>query len=132
MLSRFRSERDKIRAVFTHVLELEHRALEEIPPEVYEHIELEYLSVWKNQLTAISPSIAELSALEVLILADNHLSEVPAELAKLTKLHTLDLGHNRLEHVPESLGDLQRYLYLHDNKLRSIPCLLYTSDAADE
>ena len=39
----------------------------------------------------------------------------------------LDLGHNQLTRVPEALGDLEGltdFLYLHDNRLTSLPSSL--------
>lgn len=39
----------------------------------------------------------------------------------------LDLGHNKLTRVPESLADIEGlsdFLYLHDNRLTSLPLSL--------
>ena len=39
-------------------------------------------------------------------------------------LRTLDLGHNRLTELPAELGNLTEindFLYLHDNRLESLP-----------
>ena len=51
-------------------------------------------------------------------------SEVSDGLGRLQRLRMLDLGHNRLTRVPDAIGDLiglDRFLYLHDNQLSSLP-----------
>jgi hypothetical protein len=60
-------------------------------------------------------------------LADNELSEVSEQIGRLKRLRTLDLGHNKLSKLPESLAeieDLSDFLYLHDNRLTSLPLSL--------
>src|SRR6516162_4330932 len=45
-------------------------------------------------------------------------------LCKLKHLRTLDLGHNQLASLPQNLGDLTElsdFLYLHDNRLTTVP-----------
>ena len=64
--------------------------------------------------------------LETLVLAENDLTEVSDQIGRLWKLRMLDLGHNQLTRVPDVLADLESltdFLYLHDNRLTSLPCL---------
>ena len=46
------------------------------------------------------------------------------QIGRLKNLRMLDLGHNQLTSVPDALGDLDGltdFLYLHDNRLTSLP-----------
>ena len=66
----------------------------------------------------------EQTELETLVLADNGLSEVSEQIGRLKRLRVLDLGHNELTQVPDALADLDGltdFLYLHDNRLASLP-----------
>ncbi len=61
------------------------------------------------------------------MLADNQLTDVSWQIGRLKRLRMLDLGHNRLTSIPESLGDLDGladFLYLHDNRLPTLPAAL--------
>jgi Leucine-rich repeat (LRR) protein len=82
------------------------------------------LSLWKQGLGRVPDWVWERSDLETLVLADNGLSEVSAEIGRLKRLRMLDLGHNQLTNVPAALADLDGrtdFLYLHDNRLTSLP-----------
>lgn len=82
------------------------------------------LDLWKHRLGHVPDWVWERTELERLILAENDLTEVSGRIAQLQRLRTLDLGHNQLVELPESLGDLTGlcgFLYLHDNRLASIP-----------
>src|SRR5258707_12625052 len=85
------------------------------------------LSLWKKRLGRVPESVWEQSELETLVLADNELSEVSEQIGRLKRLRMLDLGHNGLTKVPDTLADLDSltdFLYLHDNRLTSLPpCL---------
>jgi Leucine-rich repeat (LRR) protein len=62
--------------------------------------------------------------LETLVLADNALIELSEQIGHLKKLRMLDLGHNELTGVPHALGELDAltdFLYLHDNRLTTLP-----------
>ena len=50
--------------------------------------------------------------------------ELSERIGAMRSLQTLDLGHNHLTQLPEALGDLvelRDFLYLHDNRLESLP-----------
>ena len=82
------------------------------------------LNLWKKQLGRVPDSVWDQAHVEVLILADNGLEDVSEKIGRLQKLRTLDLGHNRLTRVPDALGelaDLEDFLYLHANRLASLP-----------
>jgi Leucine rich repeat len=82
------------------------------------------LNLWKQKLGAVPESVWDQIDLQKLILAENDLIEVSERIAGLRSLRTLDLGHNLLTNVPQALGDLEGlsdFLYLHDNRLTSLP-----------
>jgi len=59
----------------------------------------------------------------VLIVANNKLHALPEELGSLRQLRMLDAGHNLIAGLPHSfarLTQLTNYLYLHDNRLRTL------------
>src|SRR5690348_4350999 len=82
------------------------------------------VSFWRQPLRAVPDFVWNMRNLEVLILAETGLSELPRNVALLRNLQTLDLGHNGLTDLPEELGlltQLSGFLYLHDNRLSSLP-----------
>ena len=94
----------------------------EIPPELGNLPDLNWLSLPQNELTgAIPPELGNLSALRALYLTANNLSgEIPAELGALPNLQTLWLERNRLTgEIPLELGNLHdlRWLALGINEL---------------
>src|ERR1039458_10113811 len=85
------------------------------------------LNLWKKHLGQVPQSVWNQTELETLVLADNDLSEVSEQIGRLRKLRMLDLGHNQLTRVPDALADLDGltdFLYLHDNRLTSLPAPL--------
>ena len=88
---------------------------------------MKHLNLWKHALGAVPESVWDEADLETLVLADNCLREVSERIAGLKKLRMLDLGHNELTSVPDTLGDLEGltdFLYLHDNRLATLPSSL--------
>jgi len=82
------------------------------------------LNLWKKRLGHVPDWVWERTELETLILADNKLMEISDQIGGLQRLRTLDVGHNHLSQLPDTLGDLtglNGFLYLHDNRLSSIP-----------
>lgn|SRR5690348_9778683 len=91
-----------------------------------------HLNLWKQRLGRVPESVWEQIDLETLVLADNDLTEVSARIGHLKCLRMLDLGHNDLQALPESLGNLDGlsdFLYLHDNRLISLPGVAGSSQA---
>jgi len=57
-------------------------------------------------------------------LAENDLTEISESIGRLRHLRMLDLGHNALLSVPASIGTIETlcdFLYLHDNRLTTLP-----------
>src|SRR5215831_4973794 len=83
-----------------------------------------HLNLWKQHLGHVPETVWDQHELESLVLADNDLVEVSERIGELAKLRMLDLGHNQLTRVPGSLAGLDSltdFLYLHDNRLSSLP-----------
>jgi Leucine-rich repeat (LRR) protein len=86
-----------------------------------------HLNLWKKRLGRVPDSVWDRTELETLVLADNELSEMSEQIGRLKRLRMLDLGHNQLTRVPDGLADLDGltdFLYLHDNRLTSLPSCL--------
>lgn len=119
-------------------------AIDSIPDEVFEHINLKYLRISctkfdcineldkrianfknletlmisKSSLKKIPPDLFKLKKLkELRILAGGKLEELPKEINKLDNLEILDLWRNDLDELPESLFDLKnlKEIYLGEN-----------------
>ncbi len=85
------------------------------------------LNLWKKRLEVVPDWVWERTEVESLVLADNGLSSVSDRIGRLRRLRMLDLGHNQLTCVPDALADLDGltdFLYLHDNRLTSLPASL--------
>jgi len=81
------------------------------------------LNLWKENLATVHGAIWNDPGI-VLILADNALSTISPRIGELQRLRTFDLGHNQLTELPVELGNLtgiRDFLYLHDNRLKSLP-----------
>jgi Leucine-rich repeat (LRR) protein len=82
------------------------------------------LNLWKKNLGAVPDEVWEHAGVTALILADNGLTEISERIGELQWLRTLDLGHNLLAGLPTAMGrltGLSDFLYLHDNRLESLP-----------
>ena len=110
----------------TTVLDLSYNQLtEEIPPEIGNLTNLEYLSLLYNQLIgSIPPEIGSLTNLTHLNLGSNNLTgSIPPEIGNLTNLTLLYLHENQLTgSIPSEIGNLPNltYLKLSSNQLSGI------------
>ncbi|MCB9422778.1 MAG: leucine-rich repeat domain-containing protein [Ardenticatenaceae bacterium] len=97
--------------------------LTELPPEIGQLTNLEWLRLDVNRLTAVPPEIGQLTNLERLHLDGNRLTAVPPEIGQLTNLEWLSLDGNRLTAVPPEIGQLTnlRTLKLFSNELTVLP-----------
>ena len=94
----------------------------EIPPELGQLSQLQYLTLHNNQLSGEIPvELGQLSQLWSLALDHNQLTgEIPSQLGQLSQLRWLTLDHNELTgEIPPELGQLSqlRWLHLQHNEL---------------
>ncbi len=95
-----------------------------IPPELGQLAQLQRLDLSYNQLTGkIPPELGQLAQLQRLSLYYNRLTALPPELGQLGQLQNLDLSHNQLIALPPKLGQLGQLqnLDLSHNQLMALP-----------
>ncbi len=118
----------KFRITNGHVtfLDMSHRGLTSVPPELGNFPALTELQLIGNQLTSVPPELGNLPALTTLRLDYNQLTAVPLEIGRLQALTILYLNANQLTSVPPELGQLTALttLYLSYNQLAAVPAEL--------
>ncbi|GAA4893585.1 leucine rich repeat (LRR) protein [Stackebrandtia albiflava] len=109
-------------------LDLSHRRLTEIPPQVFELTELRRLDLSHNEITVLPVESTRLTKLAHLNLSHNAFETLPDHIGRLDALTTLELeGLGNLTCLPEALGDLTRLRVLN---LSMLDCALPDSLAA--
>jgi hypothetical protein len=111
-------------------LELIEFGLTELPPEIGQLTNLQWLLLSENQLRDLPSEFVALQNLEVLHISFNSLETFPLEITKLNNLRHLDLSFNNLSELPPEIGQLQNLLGLglQDNKLTTVPELHYLTN----
>ncbi|MRX65066.1 leucine-rich repeat domain-containing protein [Maribacter luteus] len=104
-------------------LQLRDQGLNELPKEIGQLVNLQYLRVHHNNLTTIPEFIISLPKLRVLEIGGNHLGQLPEDLGAMTQLEYLGLKANGLLTLPESIGNLThlKILDLDFNPLEYLP-----------
>ena len=104
-------------------LNLSNTQLEDIPIELWDLPNLQFLDLSKNNITNLSTRIGQLSDLIELDLSNNHITSLPAELGKLSRLQKLTINANQLKILPIEIGNLTllESLVLDGNQLSSLP-----------
>jgi hypothetical protein len=99
-----------------------------LPPEIGNLVDLRYLSVWVNHITAVPPEIGNLTNLTGLVLSNNALVGVPDAIWSLTGLERLELAYSGLTSLPPEVGDLVhlREFAVNGNELTALPVQLTT------
>jgi len=94
-------------------LSLRDQNLQEVPPYIFERLNIEKLDLSHNTLEgALQAEIRFLSELVVLDLSYNAFTGVPAEIGQLSNLKVLNLSHNNLTGLPYEIGNLQNLTQL--------------------
>ncbi|WP_404784437.1 COR domain-containing protein [Altericista sp. CCNU0014] len=98
-------------------------AIQELPPEIGQLINLKSLEIGYNKLTALPESIGQLTNLTSLHLRNNQLTMLPESIGQLINLTSLDLRNNQLTTLPEPIGQLTNLtsLEISYNKLTALP-----------
>jgi len=108
------------------VLLLGDNTIEYLPPQIESLSQLVSLDLRVNRLKKLPPEIEALTHLKDLNLAGNQLQALPAQVAGLKQLAQLDLGGNELQKLPPELGDLKALTWLNlsgNNLARLTPTL---------
>jgi internalin A len=84
-------------------LNLSHKGLRSLPPEIGQLTNLRSLDLSFNQLSSLPPAIGQLTNLRSLNLRFNLLTSLPPEIGQLTNLQLLDLYENPLHSLPPEI-----------------------------
>ncbi|NCW90370.1 MAG: leucine-rich repeat domain-containing protein, partial [Rhodocyclales bacterium] len=104
-------------------LYLDHNQLVNIPAEIGQLTNLRDLRLHNNHLTTLPIEIGQLTNLLMLLLLNNNLTTLPVGVTQLTNLQHLCLSHNQLLFLPEVISQLTNLqnLILSCNQLLSLP-----------
>jgi hypothetical protein len=97
--------------------------LEELPLEIWQLPNLQYLDLSATRLTELPKEIGQLTNLQELDLSRTKLTELPKEIRQLTNLTKLDLSATQLTELPKEIGQLTNLqeLDLSRTKLTELP-----------
>lgn len=100
--------------------------ISEIPQELLETPDLEWLNLRDNSIEDLSKTLSSLKKLRVLDLGNNKLHYIQSEISTLEKLEFLDLSNNLLGDLPSSMAQLKnlRWLNLSNNQFASFPNII--------
>lgn len=104
-------------------LELKKKKLKQIPPEVFQMTNLQYLDLSKNKLRELPDDIEKLTNLQYLSLSKNELEELNPKIGTLKNLFYLEANNNELTALPFEIGKLEnlRFLDLWSNDIGRFP-----------
>ncbi|ORX73445.1 hypothetical protein BCR32DRAFT_210914, partial [Anaeromyces robustus] len=84
-------------------INLSHRNLTEIPPDIFIMYQLEEIDISNNQLTEITPFISKIISLKKLNIKNNKLKSLPISLWDLPELEELIMDGNLLPCLPSEV-----------------------------
>ncbi len=93
-------------------LVLKRKKIVEIPQEIFQFTELEYLDLSSNKITVIPKEISKLTKLKVLIVENNKIKELPEELFMLTGLLVISAGNNEIYYMSSKIKNLTKLIQL--------------------
>ncbi|KAL4002876.1 Leucine Rich repeats (2 copies) family protein [Acanthocheilonema viteae] len=101
---------------------LHSNALVNIPEDIGDLKELQFLDLSTNKLDRLPAAIGSLSHLSTLLLAHNKISLLP-DMTGLVSLQHLDVSHNQLTEFPTSFPNQSKLhtLILNSNYIRELP-----------
>jgi Leucine-rich repeat (LRR) protein len=104
-------------------LVLEKNKLKEVPEEIKQFTNLQYLDLSKNKIKTIPSWIGQLSSLQVLVLSKTNIDTLPPEIGKLTHLKYLIMNRSELRALPPEIGKLKelKAMDLWDDNLSYFP-----------
>jgi len=104
-------------------LSLTDQQLTEVPPEVFELVDLVELSLADNSLISIPDEIEGLGDLEEIYLYKNQLTDLPDALFRLPRLRKIMAQENALRSLPEAISDATNLtsLTVSRNRITRLP-----------
>ena len=104
-------------------LVLRKNKLKEIPKEIFQFTNLQYLDLSKNKIKEIPEDIGKLQNLQKLILSRNNIEVLPKEIGMLKNLTELNVNQNDLISIPSQIASLENLVYLDlwSNNLSGLP-----------
>ena len=102
---------------------LERFGLQELPPEIGNLTNLQYIDLSANKLSSLPSEIGNLTSLQGLSLWKNQLHTLPSEIGNLRELLYINLGGNCLFSLPPEIGTISslQQIDLYDNQLKVLP-----------
>ena len=87
--------------------------INDIPPRIYELINLEELILCDNYILNLPKEIGNLKNLKTLWMTDIHLLELPKEIGKLENLETLMMHTNYVKYMPNEIKNCKKLECIH-------------------
>ena len=82
--------------------------LTELSSEIWKLENLEFVSIWGNQLQTLPDAICELDNLQKLHINNNRIEKLPPDFILLNNLEVLRVGYNDLVELPENMGKMRK------------------------
>ena len=96
-------------------INLSHNEIKEIPKEIGYLRKLETLYLYNNEIKEIPKEIGQLSELEFLDITNNQLKKIPKEIGQLRKLKEISLSFNQINKILKEIGQLDELIYIEIN-----------------
>jgi Leucine-rich repeat (LRR) protein len=93
-------------------LVLSKKKLTEIPEEIRQFKNLQYLDLSRNKLKKLPSWIGELHSLQTLVLSHNDIDTLPPQIGMLSNLKWFIMSRDPLDAIPDAFGDLTNLRYL--------------------
>lgn len=88
------------------------KKIADVPEDIRQFKNLQYLDLSRNKLKVLPAWIGELSNLQVLILSHNSIDTLPPEIGKLSNLQWFTMNRDNLDALPKEIGNLSKLRYL--------------------
>lgn len=89
-------------------LSLRKKKYRELPREIYQFKNLQYLDISKNSIKELPDSLATLKNLQCLIVSKNGLEALPNNIGDLKNLKFINANQNEIARIPYSFGLLEK------------------------